>query len=256
MGDRDPMVSHLPGRPPGPDPPVGHGPFDVSSDSLNSTAQAAGAPDSRGFYAGDPKDPRKIDSRRVLDSGHSAMKNARFWTGMVMLMCPALGIGIASHGVQYGGGPSVQGRVMYRGRPLTKGMIFFVAKDRGRSGDIVASIDREGHFSSRPPWWKERADRAVYSIHVFPDPRLREDQAGPPDGTTQEGRSPASHVEQDDHPAAGPNVVLASTSASGPMAPEPGGSPFPPRRFFETLTPAIVVALDAEPVHVDVNLKD
>ena len=184
------------------------------------------------------------------------MRNARFLTGMMMLMCPALGVGIASREVEEGGGPSVKGRVMYRGRPLSKGMIFFVAKDRGRSGDMVAVIDRQGYYASRPPWWKERAERAEYSIHVFPDPRRCDDPAGDPCASSREGVIPASHVDEGCDTEPSRMAAVASTGSPGQSSWESPRSEVPLPDFSASNTPRIEVALDAEPVRVDVNLKD
>jgi hypothetical protein len=55
------------------------------------------------------------------------MKNARFWTGLVILTSPITGILIATAAELLRPAAYVEGRIIYKGRPLHGGMICLVS---------------------------------------------------------------------------------------------------------------------------------
>src|SRR5947209_6968309 len=88
----------------------------------------------------------------VLDAGHLDMKRTRIFTGLVILTClgAALLLFLAVDHVSRSG--RVVGTVLFQGRPVCVGTIFFQSEDPRRSDGTTAQIDENGHFECEPGW--------------------------------------------------------------------------------------------------------
>jgi hypothetical protein len=194
----------------------------------------------------------------MLDLGHSAMKKARFWTGLVMLMSPLTGIVIASWERLIEPRAEVHGRVMYHGRPMRGGMISFASEDRERSADMVGRVDSNGYFSCRPQWWVDRPGRARFRICLYPDPR-RPRRDVPQGGS---GDSPQA-VEMAGAPGGSggdavpsARVVPVSLDSPTPDPPGPFADPGASGGCFDPQLRAMEVSVGAEAVQIEIDVKD
>jgi hypothetical protein len=170
-----------------------------------------------------------------------------------------MGICIASFGGRTDQGPAVEGQVIYRGRPMSSGMVCFASEDRLRSGDMIASIDRQGHFACRPQWWKGKTGETRYRISIYPDPRppRKDVPVGDPDGSPQVNEVAQAHPERDRVPTSSPRVVLASMGLPVSIAHVPSRELGQQPKTGKADPPRIGVTLDStERVHVEINLRD
>ena len=194
----------------------------------------------------------------MLDLGHSAMKNARFWTGLVALMSPLTGMVLTHYGRLMEPRPEVHGRVMHHGRPIRGGMIFLNPENRERSADMMGQIDQNGYFSCRPEWWVDRGDRTRFWICVCPDPRQprRDVPADGPPASSQAVVVVQSQLASGSETISPSRVVLASLDS--PPADTPGqfAHPGAPRGSFDAQPGAMEVSLGTESVHIEIDLKD
>lgn len=186
------------------------------------------------------------------------MKYARFWTGLVF--CAGLPIslvmGITAGATRYS---QVVGSVTYHGRPVTEAVVLFQSLDRRRTPDIVAIIDRSGHFEGRAEWSLDPPGRTQFRLHVLPDPRdarvAQLARAGPePPPPAAVPRSSESVPHQDLPPTDRAALALrnsrSSAAISGASA-KPAASPaLIPSRWL----PEIWLA--PEPTRIDIDLKD
>lgn len=170
------------------------------------------------------------------------MRRARFWTGVSILMSPFVGFVLSNGAHLLAPGPTVDGRIMYHGRPVKNTWVTLASFDRKQSGDMIGHTDREGYFRCRPQWWDPDKERLTFDIRMTPDPR-RERREAP---SSLLGAEPSSAVRG--VPGGRRRVALASMSTDRD---EPRAGVFrrPVRKPIE-------VSIGPEPVYLDIDLKD
>ncbi len=184
------------------------------------------------------------------------MKRDRFWTGVAILVGLVM---LVVHAVTPR--PSeptgaVDGTVMYQGRPLEGGQIYFEPKDPERSGRISAIIDSHGHFECDPDWARDPRSGMWYEILIllgprnFPSSLPPSDRAGGPEGGVRPG------AEQDGKRGANRRVVLASLRREVGAPTERDGASVQPRRPRPVRIVQEEVWLDPEPAYIDIHIDD
>jgi hypothetical protein len=180
--------------------------------------------------------------------------------GILLLVAVAAGIGQAfvpePVALEYG---TVEGSVMYQGRPVTAGRIFFLEEGRHLSESIHAVIAADGYYRCPPYWVADRTTRRRYRIFVdlldSEEPTL----SGPTGHAARSGPSLGSVV-----PVSYPDSGARPSDQVARAATERSGSPdatlllvrSPRHRFGDPRTTDLAVWLDHEPARVDVELTD
>jgi hypothetical protein len=185
------------------------------------------------------------------------MKKARIWTGILilagLLACLLRSI---SDSPQPRSGP-VLGRIMYRGRPVTGGTIFFESEDNRLCEGTCTPIDETGHFECDPEWRRNPTGRTRFRISVILDPRKYPPESPSPrdEGLKTDGMiGPVLEQSTEARPVG--TAVRASLGTSDVVSPspivEPGGRPaLPPMR-----TTGLEVQLGPEPAQLYIEWKD
>lgn len=183
------------------------------------------------------------------------MRNARYWTGVAILMTPLLGLVVLIYADQMAPWPSVEGRVMYRGRPVTRGAICLTSEDRDLSSDMVTEIGRDGRFTCRPRWWLAGSRRLRYRILLFPDPRGPGFERDLDGGDLIQGVEPVARRRPagDESPEPGPRIVRASL---GSPESAPPASEDRPGRHRDAGASRMEVSIGPEAVQLNIDLKD
>jgi hypothetical protein len=187
------------------------------------------------------------------------MKNARFWTGLVFCagLPMTLVMGTTTGSARFS---VVEGSVTYNGRPVDEGLVLFQSQDRGRSPDIVAMIDRSGHFHGRAEWPLYPPGRVRFRLFVFPDPREpkgahyaaepgRESHGGSVESSPRNS-APPRELSVIEMAVLSRREILLPACVAGPTAPvvmttAPTPSPWLPE-----------IWLAPEPTRIDIDLKD
>jgi hypothetical protein len=190
--------------------------------------------------------------------GLSAMKNARFWTGVLMLAALAMTIRVAlsPHEAERDG--PVQGTVMYHGRPVAGGTIFFLAEGR-LLGDAVHATIVDGHYRCETSWRGDRTTPKWFRIFVVLSERDERVAHSPAVGSAGSGVDDGSRKVRwtpDEGPGPPARVVRASMELPGLDVPKSRVVPFERHRFSSPDTSDLAVRLGAEAARVDVELND
>jgi hypothetical protein len=172
------------------------------------------------------------------------MHRARFWIGVLILTSPFAGFVVSDYGRLLAAAPTVDGRVMYHGRPVKDTWVTLEASDREQSGDMIGRTDREGYFRCRPQWWNPSNQRLAFDIRVYPDPRRARREAP----SSSLGAEPASAVRGGD--GGKRRVALASMSMVRQTPPAVA------RILRRPDHKPIEVSIGSEPVYLDIDVKD
>jgi hypothetical protein len=186
------------------------------------------------------------------------MRTARFWTGVAMLSGLAIMIITALPGRPVATNGTVEGMVMYQGRPACDGMIFFYPEEPKHRECASAHIDKNGYFECDPTWERDRADRIRYHVTIVLGPRDFPTRPRP----TGPGENPKERGGDRLEPGRGgelgpvPRVVRASMTRQDP------GSPGRDEGAGGRWRPATIgvihreVSLGPGPAHVEFDLRD
>jgi hypothetical protein len=179
------------------------------------------------------------------------MKAVRFWvgTGVLTAACVLAILAVAT-GFHIGRAGRVEGRVIYRGGPLTGGFVRFFPDDTDRCDYARGPIDEHGHYEIDPDWRREGPGRTRFRICVTLDPDKYPTNPRP----AEQSATP----RPDRAGAPGAQVVALSMGSGGramPGAGPAGGSGSYPR-FADPATTDLAVELGPEPARVDIDLKD
>jgi hypothetical protein len=93
------------------------------------------------------------------------MRTARFYTGLVILVGPAMAILLAIPSPRAAPSGPVEGTVL-SDRPSVGGVIFFTPEDPQGGEGISARIHEDGHFECDPRWRRDRAARMRFRIDI------------------------------------------------------------------------------------------
>jgi hypothetical protein len=185
------------------------------------------------------------------------MNTARFWTGIVMLTGLAIAIILAltpNQGEVYG---PVEGTVMYRGRPVTGGTIFFLAENRQVSDAVHAEIGSNGHYRCDTSWHRDRTTAKRFRIFVVLNKR---DDPPPVEKAeavaSDDDDNPRFRLSTDEGARPTARLVRASTEWPDTAVSESLLRRWMRHRFSNPYTTDLAVRLSAEPARVDVALKD
>ena len=180
--------------------------------------------------------------------------------GILLLTGLAAGIGQAfvpeSEGPTYG---PVEGKVMYRGRPVAAGRISFLEDGHPLCEAVHAPIAASGYYQCPPYWVADRSTRRRYRIFVD---LLEPEEATPPRPKAEaagSGRAGGNLVPLP-YPVVGSRpvaqVVRSAMESPHPDEPTRPVVRSPRHRFSDSATTDLAVWLDHEAARVDVELKD
>lgn len=186
------------------------------------------------------------------------MRTARFWTGLIILAGLATAIVLAIPGRQAAPGGPVEGTVVFHGRPLSGGTIFFSPEAWEDGEGTVARIDKNGHFECNPQWRRDRAPWMRFRIDIMMAPNKVSREPSPDD----RGEIPETRDDDDTDPRRGggrrPTRRILRATLQSRVQPSLG-RPDESGRQRRTGVSRIIqreVWLDREPTHLDIDLSD
>jgi hypothetical protein len=184
------------------------------------------------------------------------MRNERFWTGLAIVACPVMLAAYALAPRPPAPSGAVDGTVLYHGRPLADGQIYFHTDDPKRGTMTRAVIDSQGHFECDPNWERDPRSGVRYRILVVPGPRHSprdsspSDHDGGPEGVGRPGSG------RDGERGADRRVVLASLRRGVGDSTDGDGAPDEPRRPRKVTILQDEVWLSPGPAHIEIDLDD